>query len=303
MLISFEIYNYNKDILLFMLGFLLALASAFSEATMNLFSKKAMKKIDEYAVVWYAKVFSLPFLFLTLFFIQIPRFTIWFLLIVVAGALTNLVSLILYMKAIKSSPLSLTTPMLALTPLFSMSLAPFIFGEVPGFAGVLGVVLIAFGVYVLNLGKFEGDVLKPFKLLLKESGVLIMLVAALIMGISGVVDKFAVQNYNLFFYLFVITAFNSVVMTVIVLVKNARLWKKSMTLKSIVPIGMFNALTMIFIFNAFGLIFLAYAISIKRFSIIFSIIYGFYFFKEKKIKQRLAGALIMIFGAFLIAIS
>ena len=44
----------------------------------------------------------------------------------------------------------------------------------------------------------------------------------------------------------------------------------------------------------------AYMISLKRMSLLFGVVYGALLFKEEKIMERLAGAIIMIAGVFLI---
>ena len=54
---------------------------------------------------------------------------------------------------------------------------------------------------------------------------------------------------------------------------------------------------------AINLTFVAYVISVKRTSALFSVILGKIILKEKGIKERLLGAAIMVSGVFLITIS
>jgi drug/metabolite transporter (DMT)-like permease len=44
----------------------------------------------------------------------------------------------------------------------------------------------------------------------------------------------------------------------------------------------------------------AYMVSVKRMSLLFGILYGAWWFKEKGIGERLFGAIIMLAGVFLI---
>ena len=67
-------------------------------------------------------------------------------------------------------------------------------------------------------------------------------------------------------------------------------------------IGTLSALMSLASFKAQSLTLNAYMISVKRLSIVFSIIYGYIFFKEKGIIKNVVAALIMIFGTVLIAI-
>jgi uncharacterized membrane protein len=46
----------------------------------------------------------------------------------------------------------------------------------------------------------------------------------------------------------------------------------------------------------------AYVISIKRTSVIISILFGYLIFKEKGIKERLLGAVIMVIGVLFITL-
>jgi uncharacterized membrane protein len=70
--------------------------------------------------------------------------------------------------------------------------------------------------------------------------------------------------------------------------------------KLLIPIGLFIALTMITQMIAINMALVAYVIAIKRTSIILSVIFGFLIFKEKGIKERLIGTIIMVLGAILI---
>ena len=69
----------------------------------------------------------------------------------------EVLALFCYLKAIQVSPLGLTMPFLAFTPLFVIGTAWLFLGEVPSAAGVGGVVLVVAGAYALNLHQAGGD--------------------------------------------------------------------------------------------------------------------------------------------------
>ena len=54
-------------------------------------------------------------------------------------------------------------------------------------------------------------------------------------------------------------------------------------------------------FSAIGMIQVAYMISIKRLGLLFAIMYGWLWFKESNILERLSGGIIIIAGAVCIA--
>ena len=73
--------------------------------------------------------------------------------------------------------------------------------------------------------------------------------------------------------------------------------------KVLFPIGFFSALAIIFQMLAISLTLVAYVISIKRASVIFGVLWGYFIFNEMEIKERLTGALVMIMGVALITLS
>ena len=68
-------------------------------------------------------------------------------------------------------------------------------------------------------------------------------------------------------------------------------------------VGFFMALVMIFHMTAISLTLVTYVIAIKRTSVIMSVLWGAIIFKEKGIKERLVGAVIMVLGVVLIVLS
>lgn len=54
---------------------------------------------------------------------------------------------------------------------------------------------------------------------------------------------------------------------------------------------------------AISLILVAYVISIKRVSVVFCVLWGHFIFKERGIKERLAGTSVMVLGVVLITLS
>jgi uncharacterized membrane protein len=169
--------------------------------------------------------------------------------------------------------------------------------------GIVGILLIVFGAYLLNVHEVQKGLIHPFKALLRERGPILMLCVAFIWSITANFDKIAIQHSNPFFYTFVINLFLFTAFIPIVLVKSRKsLGKVLMNSRILFPVGLFSALTLIFQFYAISLTIVPYVISIKRTSVIFSTLYGFLFFGEKRTKERLLAALIMILGVLLITL-
>lgn len=287
-----------------MLWILLSFLSALSEATKNLFSKKALQKIDEYKVAWASRFFALLFLVPFLLFITIPSLDrTFYLALFIVGSMDSIAS-ILFMKSIKTSPLSLVAPLAAFTPLFIALTAPLIVGEFPSKFGFIGILFVVFGAYLLNISERHKGFLEPIKALLREKGCLMMLGVAFIWGISSNIDKIGVLHSSPIFWVISYTSFLSLVLFFPMIVHKSKgnAGQFSSNIKVLVPIGLLSALELIFQMNAIKVAIVSYVISIKFTSIIISVLFGYFLFKEIRIKERLFGASVMLFGILLITL-
>ncbi|MEA3343253.1 MAG: EamA family transporter [archaeon] len=289
-----------------MLWVLFALLGAFSESLKDVFSKKALnsiKNIDEYVAAWSMRFFALPFLLFLLLFVEIPVIgeSFWIALLVSGGL--NTITTILYMKALKASDISITVPMVTFTPLFLLITSPLILGEFPGVWGVVGIVLIVFGSYMLNIKKRHEGFFAPFRALLHEKGPRYMLLVAFIWSITSNFDKVGIINSSPVFWTASLNLFLTMTLLPIMLLKSYSCTTQvKKNIKVLLPIGFFTAIMHIFIMTALSLTLVAFVISIKRTNALFGVMWGKLIFKEKDIKDRLTGAAIMIVGVVLITL-
>lgn len=286
-----------------MTWFVFSILTAFCESIKDIFSKKSFEKIDEYIIAWSIHSFAAIFLIPILYFTDIPTLgnKFWFAFFI-RGTL-NVVTTILYMKAIKSSELSITVPMVTLTPFFLLITSPLIVGEFPTLYGVVGILLIVTGSYILNIDEKKKAYFEPFRALLRDKGPRLMLIVAFIWSITSNFDKIGVQNSTPLVWAILQTIFLSLVMFPIILYKsreNLRHIPKN--IRFLLPIGFFNALTIIFQMTAINLTLVAYVISIKRMSAVITVVLGYLIFKERSIKERLIGTFIMFLGVVLITL-
>lgn len=286
-----------------MLWLILSLFSALSQSTSDFFGKKCLQNLDEYVVASLRSFFSSLCLLPLLFFMEIPNLdNIFWLTTLFTGGLFS-VAFILYMRAIKNSPLSLTVPMLAFTPLFLLITSPLILGEFPSFFGLTGILLIVSGTYILSIKDVSESYFAPFKALVKEKGPLAMLVVAIIFSITANLVKIGIQHSNPLFFPIVSNAFTSVFLFPTILTKSKKSAKMiRVNLKVLFTVGLFHALMFISLSKAMELAIVPYVISVKRTTIIFSILYGYLFFKEKRVMERLIGASVMVLGVLLISL-
>ena len=286
-----------------MIGFLFAFLAAFSDSVKTIFSKKSVKNINEYLVAWSLRFFATLFLVPLLLIIEIPELNnqFWTALLISGGL--NAITTVLFIKALKYSDISIVSPIIAFTPLFLLITSPLIVGEFPKTFGFIGVLLIIIGSYFLKIKEMKKGYLMPFKALFKERGAQLVMIVAFLWSITSNFDKIGVQNSSPIFWVLSINLFISLVLLPTILIQPRKNLKQiTDSSKTLVPMALFSVLALIFQMIAIKLILVVYVISIKRLSILMNILWGYLVFREKGIKERLTGAVIMIVGIFLIAL-
>src|SRR4030042_4598594 len=163
----------------------LALISAFTLATSDALTKKALARSNEYLVAWFRLLFSIPLLLIFWFFIHVPKIDLQFYKAFAFALPLEIIALILYIKALRISPLSLTLPFLSLTPVFLILTSYLIIGEQVSFQGGIGIIFIAVGSYTLNLHEMRRGIFEPFKAISREKGSVFMIGVALIYSITS----------------------------------------------------------------------------------------------------------------------
>jgi uncharacterized membrane protein len=214
----------------------------------------------------------------------------------------DLISTFLYMRALQIAPLSLTVPYLGLTPLFLLVIPTLVLGETLSLAGILGVILISIGTYLLQIDRAKYGLFEPWLTIFKNRGSLYMFIVAVCYAVTATFGKLAIQHSSPLFFAIVYFFLLAVGFTPFTLIsckgKIKPLFQFQMKR---IQIGLAMALMAVCHFTAIGMIQVAYMISLKRLSLLFAILYGWWFFNEKNIRARLIGGTIIIIGAVCIA--
>jgi len=215
----------------------------------------------------------------------------------------NGIAFLLHMLAIKLSPLSLTLPYLAFTPVF-MIVTGFIFlDEIPNIYGIGGIFFICIGSYILNLSPGNRTLLGPIKFFFKETGSWVMLIVAFLYSFAAVIGKMGILHSSpMFFSVSFFSVFNILMILFLLSIRKIRLKTFSQEPLKGALVGCFLFVHILLHGFAVSMITAAYMISVKRLSVLFGIIYGWILFKEQNIMIRLSGALFMVAGAILIII-
>lgn len=280
-----------------------SLLTAVFLAVSDVLTKRVLSSRDVYFVAWARLVFALPVLALGLVVVEVPPLDRMFWLALVCALPLEIAAMILYTKALKVSPISITVPFLALTPLFLIVTADLILGESVSINGAAGIVLMAAGSYILNLHTIRGGLMGPFKAILREKGSLMMIAVAFIFSITAVLGKMAIEHSSPIFFGSFYFILLAVLFTPIAFKKSeGNLSIKRQDIAALAPIGVTYSIMIVLHMVAMDMSNVAYMVSIKRTSLLFSIFLGYFMFKEKNIMEKAIGGIIMLAGFVLIVV-
>ena len=284
-----------------MTWFYLSLLSAWAHANSDALCKKALRESGVPTVAWVYQGYAALFLLPTLIFTGSPELDKTFFFAILLLLPMDITALILYQRAIKVSPLSLTLPFLSITPVFLLLTSFLMLGERPDKSGALGVVLVATGIYLLNMHTTKEGLLAPFRAVLKEEGSLIMIIVAFIYSVTSNLGKLAIQHSSPFFFAATYPAMLAIVLLPITALNyGLSSFVSRPALFSL--IGLFNALNIVAHCHAIKLVEVPYMISIKRTSLLIGVFYGWVFFGETHLGERLLGCAVMLLGVtFIVA--
>lgn len=281
-----------------------ALLNAFFESVSNAFSKNGAQKIDVLSAAWSQRFFALLILIpLSLATNSFHPVSTTFWVAVMTSAILNTLTTILFIKAVKDSPLSLVLPIVNFTPVFLLITSPIMLGEFPKPLGFVGILTTVVGSYILNLSQKIHGPFEPILSIVKEKGSRLMLLIAIVWSITSNIQKIAVNNSNPILVAFSEGCIILLFLTMILLLKKISFKKIFQNSTMLAPIGVASGLSIVFQMIAISMTLVPNVLSIKRTSTLFGIAWGRIFFKEKNIQERLIGTLIMILGVVLIAIS
>jgi drug/metabolite transporter (DMT)-like permease len=286
-----------------------ALLSAIFIATTDPIAKKVLLKTgDEYVVGWSCLLLSAPFLAVYYFSNKITPISPEIVRVMVFYVLPfEVFAAFLYYRALKLTDISLSVPFLALTPIFVLLTGFLILGERIGPKGIAGITLIAIGVYSINIKAAKDGLLGPVKAIFANKGSLYMALVSVLFSVTAVLSKKVMllsspQSAPLIYNLSIGLALTPIV--AYRLMRGASVMGKGrVMILSYVALGLFSALSSICFFKAISLTSAAYAVSIKRLSLLLSVGYGWLFFRERDVHIRLASTMCMVLGVALILIS
>jgi uncharacterized membrane protein len=283
------------------LPLILVLVSAISHGLWNYLAKSGKDK-ESYMLL--LNITSL-ILFLPVFYLILPE--IYFPISILPYLLISGIAETLYFlglgKAYEKGDLSLVYPVARSSPVF-VTLAAFVFlGEKISFLGVVGILVIFCGVYILHLrGLSKQDLAGPLRYL-KTGSSRYALLAALGTTIYSISDKLGVTTVDPLLYSFWLGFFVTGLLTItIVYRRGIQLIREEVKegLFSITISGVLMKGGYMMVLYAMSLAQVSYILALRQISVVLGALMGVIFLGEKYGRVRIVGSLIIFLGVYIL---
>ncbi|OGF70081.1 hypothetical protein A3H65_04170 [Candidatus Giovannonibacteria bacterium RIFCSPLOWO2_02_FULL_45_14] len=297
--------------------FFFALGAAIAQSCMNALSNRAVKlaQFSKITIGFVATgIVSLILLAVSYFLIGFPELgTDFWRAVLITGTL-NTIMVPIGFKAYELGEFSSVYSMSLTAPIFVLFTAWMFLGESPPILGIAGVILSVVGLWNIARVSAKNTEAKDYK-----KGNLLGLSVALMASVSSNFDKLAILNSDRFFSSGIITGFMTIAYAIYLLIKYKKLIVRGETLSYAASpiggafllhgvmllslIGIIHALNAYFYNSALVTGLVSYTIAIKRVGVLFGVLWGWLFFREKNISKKLLGAAIAILGVLLILLA
>jgi drug/metabolite transporter (DMT)-like permease len=231
----------------------------------------------------------------------LPPAGVYFFYLLLDSAIIAL-NMLLYNRAVQTSPLSLTVPFLSFTPVFLLGTGYVILGEIPGPLECEGILFVVLGSVLMHRRSFLKGIFEPFRIIIRERGSRYMLAVSLLFAISNPIEKKLVQFSDSYTFGWSYAMMSALIFAVPLLVQRASLKSEGRGIRPrwIALTSLTDALTLNLQLATLKVIDVVICIAIKRAGILLTVLAGWLIFREKDIADRLIAAAVMMVGALMV---
>ena len=275
--------------------------SAFFDSLLNINAKKNTKKIDALVISWLWMLCASPIVIIPALVFGFAEIDFVFWQALAVRTVLDTIALILYVRALRDSQITLAQPMLGLTPVLVVFISYFLNGDIPTILAFIGILLVGSGIYLNNRPE-NSKVLDPFKLIWKNKGARQMTFVAILWACTSSLHTVAIAHSDAYTYVGIGIPVLAFVMTMIVLFtrrKETIFAFKTLPTTQLIKIGVFDGITLLAQMIGQGMVQAAYLISIKRLSMVISAFMAKKYFGED-ISNRILPISMVAIGVILI---
>jgi drug/metabolite transporter (DMT)-like permease len=287
--------------------FLYALLGAVGKSYSGFFRKRMAGNVSAVMYMWVS--YTLMLLVLLPFMVphmhQIGHLLTGSFLVVFGAAASLMIATQMNLEALKLEELSYTAPLNSFVSVFTLIIAAFFLHETPPQLGALGIIIIFIGAYIVNLRQQRLHWYDPLLRLFISPGAQLSLGVAFGYAVNTVLMKvLSNHGYSSLMIMFAITLIGWVLLAYVPLTKPQEL---ATTFRSN-KVVLLGAAVSSFAGSFFHILAIAgtyasYAVSVRRFETLISVLLGWRYLKETNIRNKIIGSLFMIAGAIVMALS
>lgn len=259
--------------------------------------------LDDQALLVIALFFTGVLLLPILILVGLPEIKDGFWSAVAITVFLNLISQNLFIRAFKLSEASLIAPLRLITPPLVILTGFLFLNEKPSLTGVVGIFITMIGLWFL-LGGGKYSEYHGRLLWIKDKGVIYGLIGSVLFAISFPFDKIAVVQSSALFATFLIFTFLGILTFLFNIIRERKF--ASVVIKSFTQ--HFKANLLISIISSIGIVLTnqalnyslaAYASSLKRLQVLWTVIIAGKFLEEKEVGRRVMATVLMFLGILL----
>lgn len=309
---------------------LLALVATVLTSFLPILNKRILRDARPALVAWITNAASLPILATGTLLLtqcsltwhaglsfscaaQVPQVDGIFVVALLISVVLNWAATVLSTLALKKADASLVSPLLTFNPAFTLLVAWLTLGEVLGFRQTLGVAVVLFGVYLLEVEEARTGLLAPLRLLLHRPGTVLAVCASALWGTTTVLEKLSIEHMTppsgpvvallgTFLMVLLLTpgAFQASKKEAAPVHqdrwKGLRAHPRALTLAVLI-----GGTAPLFGFTAIALGQVGYVTTLFKLSSVLTILWARVFLGEGQIHERLLGTSVMVIGGLLVA--
>jgi drug/metabolite transporter (DMT)-like permease len=204
--------------------------------------------------------------------------------------------------ALHRTEVSLVGPVMTLTPGFVIVIEWLLTGALPGSLGVVGVLLLVMGGYILSLSAEGSNWHRPLMRLLFDPGSLYATLAAACFAGASVFGRIGIQLSDPLSFSVVVAVVNPLILWILFSLRDRKFNSRLLTpdlrreLRPLLLLGLLFALMRIADQIALSLTLASYAMAVKRTAGVFSVLLGRWFFAERYLATKLLASVVMLLG-------
>lgn len=284
-----------------------SLASAFFHASRLAVTKSLSLTFSTEILTFYVNLSSLVItLPLIIWYRDIPIAEPRYLFAVFFGGLFSAFGGWALNAALHQSDVSVVGPLMTFTPGFAVLLEWLMTGLVPGPIGLLGLLILVIGAYVMSLEEHPTRWFSPFTRLSSDPGARLAMVASACFAAASVLGRVGIQLSDPLSFSVVVAIVNPVILFAIFSLRRPGFHRELLTVQArrqirpLLLLGALFALMRVTDQIALSLTLASYAMAVKRTSGIFSVVLGRWLFLERHLLAKLLGATVMLAGVLVL---